>query len=209
MYSLQSKEAVRAAQTATGRTHQLLDKLKTNKQYIDAVTPTLMAVIINSCKNGIDLINPETPHKADPSELIPSLLNQKALEWLRTHIGWAAAQTTETMSQDLANALGAGFDVGESINQIAARIQQVFTDASNYRAQMIARTEILGASNQGNILGYKESGVNRVEWLTARDERTCEICQPMDGDIENIGDEPPLPFSTHPNCRCLWIPVVG
>jgi SPP1 gp7 family putative phage head morphogenesis protein len=209
MYGVQSKEAVRAAQTATGRTHQLLDKVKARKQYEAAVTPTLTAVIINSCKNGMDLINPETPHKAGPEELIPSLLNKQALEWLKTHIGWAATQTTETMAQDLSDALAEGFNAGESINQIAARIQQVFTDASDYRAQMIARTEILGASNQGNILGYKESGVSRVEWLTARDERTCDICQPMDGDIENIDDAPPLPASTHPACRCIWLPVIS
>ena len=207
MYSLQAREAVRAAQTAVNRNHKLLDVTKAKKQFEQAVTPVLTKVIFNSCRNGLDLASPITPHKDEP--YIPPLLNQKALEWLKTHIGWAAEQVTETMSQALAQALADGFNNGESIDKIAERVQGVFTDASDSRAQMIARTEILGASNQGNILGYKEAGVTQVEWLTARDERTCEICDPMDGDIENINEAPPLPASTHPQCRCIWMPVVN
>ena len=158
-------------------------------------------VLLNSILYGMQFVDPS-------QNQIPDILNQTGSEWLRSRIGWAAEQTTEETANRLAQALGDGFDAGESINQIAERVKQVFTEASDYRAQMIARTEVMGASNQGNVLGYKEMGVSQVEWLTARDERTCEICDPMDGDVENIESAPPLPASTHPNCRCLWIPVV-
>jgi SPP1 gp7 family putative phage head morphogenesis protein len=205
MYALQKQEALDAVQTAIDRHHKLLDHDKAVKQFQTAVTPILTKVIINACQNGMDLINPTNPHKDAPE---PSLLNKVALEWLKTHIEWAAQQTSETIASDLSDALAEGFNNGESINQIADRISEVFNVSGN-RAQTIARTEILGASNQGNLLGYKESGIGQVEWLTARDERTCEICNPMDGDIENIGDAPPLPASTHPNCRCIWLPVVN
>jgi HK97 family phage portal protein len=203
MYSNQEQAALRALQSVVNRNDKLLDNVKAEKDYTEAITPHLMIVIQRAVDNGFNLIKPSTPHKD-----FPLLVNQNALTWLKTRIGWAAEQTSEQTAIMLQQALADGFDKGESINQIADRVKDVFVNCSDVRSQMIARTEILGASNQGNIIGYKEAGINKVEWLTARDERTCEICSPMNGDIENIEDAPPLPFSTHPACRCLWIPVI-
>jgi len=76
---------------------------------------------------------------------------------------------------------------------------------------MIARTETIGASNQGALQSYKQSGVvEKKEWLVSAG--ACEICL----DIEAEGaiglhesfsggyDTPPA----HPNCRCAILPVI-
>jgi SPP1 gp7 family putative phage head morphogenesis protein len=41
-------------------------------------------------------------------------------------------------------------------------------------------------------------------WITADDERVCEICGPLDGNMFAVGDPAaPRPVeSTHPRCRC-------
>ena len=117
----------------------------------------------------------------------------------------------------LKDAMTAGMEQGLSMDGISELISQVFDDET--RADLIARTETIRASNYGALEGYKQSGVvNQKEWLCTEDDRLCEECSAMDGTVidldDNFQDEedndyedvgaPPL----HPNCRCTLIPVV-
>ena len=91
-----------------------------------------------------------------------------------------------------------------------------------YRGQMIARTELAFAYNQGEDMAVRQAyeqgymGKYRKVWCTADDERTCDICGGLEGkEIEmdetfdfksNIHGEtikrvPPA----HPHCRCAVI----
>ena len=85
------------------------------------------------------------------------------------------------------------------------------------RAIRIARTEISAATNAGRYLSWMEADERDLlpigstkRWITARDERTCDICAPMHG-VEiawempfSTGDQMPPP---HPNCRCTAVIV--
>lgn len=51
---------------------------------------------------------------------------------------------------------------------------------------------------------WKEIGVQKVKWVTERDERVCEDCRPLDGQIFDIDEAPEKP---HYRCRCEKIPV--
>lgn len=80
------------------------------------------------------------------------------------------------------------------------------------RAEMIARTELIKAETQGQLLLWQQQieagmlpGDVRKEWIVTPDDRLCPLCQDMDGatvpvDSDFVGgdDGPPL----HPNCRC-------
>jgi SPP1 gp7 family putative phage head morphogenesis protein len=83
------------------------------------------------------------------------------------------------------------------------------------RATMIARTEIQIAQNQGRYEGWKQADAEGFVdpqslkmWITAKDERTCPICAPLDGEtvpwngVFSIGIEAPI---VHPNCRCAMV----
>lgn len=84
------------------------------------------------------------------------------------------------------------------------------------RAETIARTEVIRAQSEGRRLqwlrlvaeGKLNSGEWQMEWLTARDERTCPICWPMHGQRQDIGDPfdsrdgPVYAPPVHPRCRC-------
>jgi SPP1 gp7 family putative phage head morphogenesis protein len=85
------------------------------------------------------------------------------------------------------------------------------------RAEMIARTENAIAQNQGRVEGWRQADqAGLVDpssykmWITAGDERTCDICAPMDGEIVpwtgtfSNGMERPI---VHPNCRCKVVLV--
>ncbi len=74
------------------------------------------------------------------------------------------------------------------------------------RASRIAVTETTRALMLGAVMAQEVSGkTTQVPFMTAHDERVCEICGPLDGVIMELGDPnmPPL----HPYCRCTTIPV--
>lgn len=90
---------------------------------------------------------------------------------------------------------------------------------SRYRGQMIARTELGFAYNQGAHMGVKAAqsanlmGPCRKRWCIAKSERNCEVCKALDGKIIEMDDE--FNFHTnltypgirlhppaHPHCMC-------
>jgi len=115
---------------------------------------------------------------------------------------------------------------GESLVKLKKRVEEVYSDAKGYRAERIARTESLRASNSTAEIVYQQSGYNKVEWFT--NPGACEFCQTFSGKTKNIGSNfmnngdtltgadggmmkityddigtPPL----HPNCTCSLVPV--
>ncbi len=85
-----------------------------------------------------------------------------------------------------------------------------------YRANMITRTEIAQATSLGQLEYWKQAQDEEVipstsmrVWITAKDERTCPICAPMDGQEATINGvwftgsgEVSYPTAVHPQCRC-------
>lgn len=109
-----------------------------------------------------------------------------------------------------------GMLAGEDNRRLARRINRV-TDIGISRANTIARTETQTAAVQGAKNLYEQWGITQVEWITAKDERTCihpfthssgyvfpAGCAGMDGKIFDRNDAPPCP--AHPNCRCALAP---
>ena len=102
--------------------------------------------------------------------------------------------------------------------RIEARMARATAQAVAARADLIARTETVGAVNAGRTDFYEElareghiekSAMVRT-WLTARDERVCPICEPLDGaTAEGLdGDFPGGyhdPSDTHPDDRCTVV----
>lgn len=60
--------------------------------------------------------------------------------------------------------------------------------------------------NEASRKGYKDAGVQKVQFWAAEDERTCETCGAMHEKIYPIEKAPILPL--HPHCRCTWLPVL-
>ncbi len=139
-----------------------------------------------------------------------------------------AGSVNDVTRDNILAALAAGVEEGEGINKLRDRVQEVFTVASESRAEMIARSEAIRGSNFAAEEVYKKAGVKVKEWITAMDERTCPFCDSMDGKQVDVGDTywdkgdslsvegqslsfnysnidgPPL----HPNCRCTLGPVI-
>lgn len=121
-------------------------------------------------------------------------------------------QVTETTVQQLRETLGEGWDAGEGIEKLAARVREVFDQATRHRSFTIARTETTAAANMAQIAVMDRAGVQYKQWLTGRDARVCPLCAPLDGKVVRIDEEfEPGVFAPprHPGCRCTTLAAPG
>lgn len=122
---------------------------------------------------------------------------------------------TKEMLRDV---LMAATEAGETTQQIASDVREMFDDMERWRSDRIARTEVVGANNAGALAGYAQSGlVRQKEWVATMDAVTrdshaeldhavvpMEI--PFDNGLMFPGDDGPPEEVC--NCRCTVIPVL-
>ena len=116
-------------------------------------------------------------------------------------------QDKEKLKHSLEKTLTQSIIRGEAPLKTAKRIAQE-TNVELSSAKRLVLTESAAMSNKASMDSYKELGVDEIEFVSALDGRTCDICGAMDGKhfktsegIEGI-NLPPL----HPNCRCTTFP---
>lgn len=147
--------------------------------------------------------------KANFNRLNPALI-QKTLDY-----PWSGAMFSDRLWQDkdrLGRNLRVGLTqsmiLGEGIPQITDRINKGI-DTARYNAERVARTETKRVTYCAHDDVYKDTGVEELRYRCANggDSRTCQYCRADNGKVFKRGEEPTLP--RHPNCRCVYIPVVS
>ena len=107
----------------------------------------------------------------------------------------------------IATILEEGYAKGLSVREIRDEIMRA-TEIAENRAEKIARTEVMNAVNEAAKERYRRLGIVHMEWLTAHDDRVCDLCDPLDYQIYKEKDLPYGGPPVHPNCRCTLAPVV-
>lgn len=125
-----------------------------------------------------------------------------------------AGQVTATTEQVLRSQLLAhGVAEGESVPELRARIQRVFTNLGDYRATMIARTETVGGYSAASHMAALDQGAVRKAWLSTDDKRTRRTHRAAQGSSVAMNKRFPLTESRWPadpaapanqsiQCRC-------
>lgn len=155
-------------------------------------------------------------------------LNEKVRTDVAKRIDRMASGFNAETKKMLQKTVAEGVTNGESVGQIKKRVEAVFTESKGYRAERIARTETLYASNSAAVEAYAQTGyITKMEWLADADP--CQFCAELNGTVVSITssfaelgttltgadggifnvdytsvDAPPA----HPNCECTVIPVV-
>jgi SPP1 gp7 family putative phage head morphogenesis protein len=118
--------------------------------------------------------------------------------------------------EKLRNILKEGFRRNKTIAQVTSEIKEsvnlkdvlkngkVVTKAK-LRPKMIARTETVRLANLGIIDTYKEQKIEKVRWLAVVSDRTCPVCEGLDGQVFDINTVSPPP--RHVDCRCSLLSV--
>lgn len=122
----------------------------------------------------------------------------------------------DTTREDVRRVVGQALDDGVGLNELADRLETMFTETYRNRALTVARTETQVAYNSASVLGYRESGVvasvelsdnpEHVDDYGASDGLTCAqrhgLIVPLDRVEEHIAAE-------HPNGSLAVIPVLA
>lgn len=138
-------------------------------------------------------------------------VNPKVLQYLESKSLKFAEYVNATTMKNLKNALKIGIEQGEGISGLSTRVNEVFNRRRKWEAERIARTEVLNAHNNADLLAYEQSGVvTHKEWLATMDDRTRDAHAALNGQVvllnENFSNGLSVP--SEPNCRCTILPVV-
>lgn len=158
-------------------------------------------------------------------------------EFVKQRARKIAVDINDESQKQILLTLAEGIDKGESRNELRARVENIFGDMSSKRADRIARTESVRAASQADIYGWDDSDiVTGKEWHTKLGD-ACPFCQSLNGKIVELnkpfvelGDrlevtttskagnpvthtlkvdyEPMVGPPSHPNCRCVLLPVI-
>lgn len=147
--------------------------------------------------------------KANFNRLNPALI-QKTLDypWSGAMFSDRLWQDKERLGRNLRVGLTQSMILGEGIPQITERINKGI-DTARYNAERVARTETKRVTYCAHDDVYNDTGVEELRYRCANggDSRTCQYCRADNGKTFKRGEEPTLP--RHPNCRCVYIPVVS
>jgi HK97 family phage portal protein len=201
---LQNKSVRSAKAYVTKDQLNLFDDEAINAQAQIDLTPILLNQIVIAGQAAYTLIGKEDTY-------IPFNVTQA----VQTNVAKFTQSMLDTDRDTMSNLILNGLNEGLSVPEIRNSISNKFEDITKKQSTVITRTEVMRASNMGNLDAFKQSGVvEGKQWLTAGATDECAayegLTEGLDGsfyssDSEFLDGDPPL----HPNCRCVLIPVVS
>lgn len=118
------------------------------------------------------------------------LFSRTVTEWLATEGAKRVVGVLDTTKEKIRKELIAGQLAGESIFQLSKRLQAMYGEFSNIRAERIARTEVISASNLGSQTAARATNLPlEKEWLATLDSRTRDPHSAAHGQRRSI-DQP-------------------
>jgi len=132
-------------------------------------------------------------------------------EQLQTFVGMAGdgsplaelfATIPQVTTDAMQMALVQGISLGEGPRTVARRVRKA-ADIGRYRAETIARTEMIRSAREAQRQLYTENpSVKGFRRQATQDSRVCLACLALSGTLQATDTIMP----SHPNCRCVMIP---
>jgi len=142
------------------------------------------------------------------------------LKWIRSQESKHSKLVNDTTADEISKILADARANGQSIPEMVKATKGYFDNVA-YRAERVARCNVIAVNNASAQDVYVENGVEKHEWLSTNDDRTRDDHVTADGQVVGINE----PFSIggeslmYPgdpagsadetiNCRCSILPVV-
>lgn len=134
-------------------------------------------------------------------EAVTSIVNRKVSG---VHFSERLGKIPEDVAGKIMDQLAVGSAKGESIPAMMKRLRDV-SGMGKYRAELIARTEVIRASNEAASWTYAQYGnlVQAKRRMATFDRRTCPACIALDGKEYKLDE----PMDDHPMGRCSFTAV--
>src|SRR3990167_411867 len=97
--------------------------------------------------------------------MVEKQMDEFARTWILTRSLTLAKSINKTTLGALRRELSLGFEAGESIQQLTKRIEGYFEGNAKYRAEMVSRSEVIAASNEGALHRFELEGVDKSEFM--------------------------------------------
>ncbi len=136
---------------------------------------------------------------------IPNLIDTRAQDWINSRSLLLAKSINKTTIDALRKILSDGFAQGDSIQTLTGKLEGFFKESEKWRAEQIARTEVISANSQGTLDRYKSENVEKSIWLA--NPMSCEECLEEDGKEYSIEEAQGM-IPKHPNCSCAWLSLI-
>lgn len=141
--------------------------------------------------------------------------NEDAMAYIRNSSMQLCRSVADTLKPQVQAAIEQQLALGTSVADLRDAIREAAPDLTEYQAVRIARTETANAYTHGNLLAWKQAGVETKQWLIAGGPcPTCEaIAATYPGEIPlnqsfDAGGFSGQGPAAHPNCRCALTPGV-
>lgn len=133
------------------------------------------------------------------------ILDEEAQEWLADQSSTLVTNVLETTRNRIRANLAAGFKSGESRDDIAKRLRNIEDDIPQWRARLIAQTEVITAHTAGALQVWdKNDLIQGKRWVDGQ-PKACPLCTVLNNKVIAKGEMfeggihgPPR----HPGCRC-------
>jgi SPP1 gp7 family putative phage head morphogenesis protein len=162
------------------------------------------------------------PVKIDTTSVAPEQL-LSAIQSLPASQGSTLGELMDGWSrntvQRFVSAIRLGVVQGETVQQMIVRVRGRSVGRGRYEGGVLktttrgaaayVRTAVAHVNNTARQTFYEDNDdiIKGLQYVATLDNRTCLQCGPLDGQVFAVdGSKPDLP--QHPNCRCLYAPVV-
>lgn len=126
------------------------------------------------------------------ASILFDLNDERVLDFLaRASSERITGMINETTRGRIRDTLAAGVENGEDMRAISNRVIDVFEDARGFRSLNIARTETHRAANFGAYEGYRDCGINKMQWVSTRASNNRDTHAPgagLDGQVRPINE---------------------
>ena len=213
-----AKEVLGGLTSANGLDPKAL--LLPKKDEDGAIIKSFMPLFISQTKRTLRQLRIEMPRKA----LDLDATDEDIREFLKTRLlalSEINSTTFASVEGKLADIVTEGIDQSMTMQELGKAINDGIFDVYQGRLKhtgMIARTETATVTNGVRYEVFKTAGIQKQEWLTAKDGRVRESHVAEDGHIVPVGDAFPATGLMHPNdpngppeevisCRCIALAV--
>ena len=127
-----------------------------------------------------------------------------------TDFGKRLQANREKLADYLNNDIAKGIARGDCYDKLNKQIRERFDGVSRRSAYRLLYTEGTRMFNRANSEAFAEVGINQYRYCTAGDNRVCEDCDALEGNVYDLSEArdginyPPM----HPWCRCHTEPAV-
>jgi SPP1 gp7 family putative phage head morphogenesis protein len=182
------------------------DKAQWIRTFREEVRPLIRTIVKEAGAGALDDLN---------VALVFDVAEPRVVRFLEQRAQRFARQVNETTWDALKQSLKDGLDAGESMSELADRVEAVMAERIASSKETIARTEVIGAANGGTLEAWKQSDVVESKvWLAALDDRTRETHAEAHGQSVGLDEDFQVGDGSGPapgqiglaeediNCRC-------